>query len=139
LARFRKYWKKQDLNTKTEEIEEYSTEKLEEYSTEKLESVITKDPSIRKETAGKSWITSGTKYAYIIAIAALMSGVFTPFTLGIEHSIVLSGILILLVGLSGGVLIFKGIKRDNPSKILILGGLGLMIISLILIQILGSM
>jgi len=131
LARFRKHWKKQDLNTKTEEIEEYSTEKL--------ESVITKDPSIRKETAGKSWITSGTKYAYIIAIAALMSGVFTPFTLGIEHSIVLSGILILLVGLSGGVLIFKGIKRDNPSKILILGGLGLMIISLILIQILGSM
>ena len=131
MARFRKYWKKQDLNTKTEEIEEYSTEKL--------ESVITKDPSIRKETAGKSWITSGTKYAYIIAIAALMSGVFTPFTLGIEHSIVLSGILILLVGLSGGVLIFKGIKRDNPSKILILGGLGLMIISLILIQILGSM
>ena len=131
MTRFRKYWKKQDLNTKTEEIEEYSTEKL--------ESVITKDPSIRKETAGKSWITSGTKYAYIIAIAALMSGVFTPFTLGIEHSIVLSGILILLVGLSGGVLIFKGIKRDNPSKILILGGLGLMIISLILIQILGSM
>ena len=131
MARFRKHWKKQDLNTKTEEIEEYSTEKL--------ESVITKDPSIRKETAGKSWITSGTKYAYIIAIAALMSGVFTPFTLGIEHSIVLSGILILLVGLSGGVLIFKGIKRDNPSKILILGGLGLMIISLILIQILGSM
>ena len=131
MARFRKYWKKQDLNTKTEEIEEYSTEKL--------ESVITKDPSIRKETAGKSWITSGTKYAYIIAIAALMSGVFTPFTLGIEHSIVLSGILILLVGLSGGVLIFKGIKRDSPSKILILGGLGLMIISLILIQILGSM
>jgi len=132
LPKFRKnrIFKKQDLATKSEEIKEHATEKL--------ESVITKDSNITKESAGKSWITSGTKYAYIIVIAALLSGIFTPFTLGIEQSYVLSGILVLLVGLSGGVLIFKGIKREEPSKILILGGLGLMIISSILIQILGT-
>lgn len=133
MKKFRKIrnFEKQDLNTKTEEIKEHATEKL--------ESVIIKDPDITKESAaGKSWITSGTKYVYIIAIAALLSGIFTPFTLGIEQNTVLSGILVLLVGLSGGVLIFKGIKREEPSKILILGGLGLMIISSILIQILGT-
>ena len=132
MPKFRKNrnFKKQDLNTKTEEIEEQTTEKL--------ESVITKDLNTTKESSGKSWISSGIKYAYIIAIAALLSGIFTPFTLGIEQKTVLSGILVLLVGLSGGVLIFKGIKREEPSKILVLGGLGLMIISLILMQILGT-
>ena len=87
--------------------------------------------------SAKSWITSGTKYAYIIAIAALLSGIFTPFTIGTEYGAVFSGILVLLLGLSGGVLIFKGIKREKPSVILILAGLGMMIISLILIQTLG--
>ena len=126
MTRFKKnrFFKKQDLDNKPEKSNE-------EPSEEKLASVIT------KEVSAKSWITSGTKYAYIIAIAALLSGIFTPFTIGTEYGAVFSGILVLLLGLSGGVLIFKGIKREKPSVILILAGLGLMIISLILIQTLG--
>ncbi len=132
MTRFKKnrFFKKQDLDNKPEKSNE-------EPSEEKLASVITKETNITKEVSAKSWITSGTKYAYIIAIAALLSGIFTPFTIGTEYVAVFSGILVLLLGLSGGVLIFKGIKREKPSVILILAGLGLMIISLILIQTLG--
>ena len=32
----------------------------------------------------KSLLLSGTKYAYIIGAVALLSGIFTPLTLGIE-------------------------------------------------------
>ena len=132
MTRFKKnrFFKKQDLDNKPEKSNE-------EPSEEKLASVITKETNITKQVSAKSWITSGTKYAYIIAIAALLSGIFTPFTIGTEYVAVFSGILVLLLGLSGGVLIFKGIKREKPSVILILAGLGLMIISLILIQTLG--
>ena len=132
MTRFKKnrFFKKQDLDNKPEKSNE-------EPSEEKLASVITKETNITKQVSAKSWITSGTKYAYIIAIAALLSGIFTPFTIGTEYVAVFSGILVLLLGLSGGVLIFKGIKREKPSVILILAGLGMMIISLILIQTLG--
>ena len=132
MTRFKKnrFFKKQDLDNNPEKSNE-------EPSEEKLASVITKETNITKQVSAKSWITSGTKYAYIIAMAALLSGIFTPFTIGTEYGAVFSGILILLLGLSGGVLIFKGIKREKPSVILILSGLGLMIISLILIQTLG--
>ena len=62
-----------------------------------------------------------------------MAGIFTPWTIGVESGLVLQGILILLLGLAGGVLIFKAIKRQNPSKIMSFVGLGLMITSLILV------
>ena len=32
----------------------------------------------------KTILLSGTKYAYIIAAVALLSGIFTPLTLGVE-------------------------------------------------------
>ncbi len=32
----------------------------------------------------KTLLLSGTKYAYIIAAVALLSGIFTPLTLGVE-------------------------------------------------------
>ena len=62
-----------------------------------------------------------------------MAGIFTPWTTNIELSLVIQGILSLLLGMAGGVLIYKAIKRQNPSRILGFVGLGLMIISLILI------
>jgi hypothetical protein len=81
----------------------------------------------------KSILLSGSKYVYIIAAAALLSGIFTPLTLGVEIEGVLSGIFSLFLGLGGGIVIFLGIKNQKFTTIMICGGLGMMIVSLILI------
>ena len=81
----------------------------------------------------KSLLLSGTKYAYIIAAVALLSGVFTPLTLGVEIEDVISGMLIIFLGLAGGIVIFLGIKYQKLTTVMICGGLGMMIASLFLI------
>jgi hypothetical protein len=81
----------------------------------------------------KSIIQSGLKYIYIIAAAALLSGIFTPLTINAEITTVVYGMLTIFIGLGGGISIFLGIKNQRFSSILICGGLGMMIISLILI------
>ena len=46
----------------------------------------------------KSIILSGTKYVYIVIVAALLSGIFTPLTLGIEIEDVIFGMLTIFLG-----------------------------------------
>ena len=84
-------------------------------------------------TSVKSIILSGSKYAYIIAAVALFSGIFTPLTLGVETEEVISGMFVIFLGLGGGVMIFLGIKNQKYTTIMIFGGLGIMVVSLILI------
>ena len=81
----------------------------------------------------KSTLLSGTKYAYIIAAVALLSGIFTPLTVGEEFEIVASGMLSVFLGLAGGITIFLGVKNQKFTTLMICGGLGMMIASLILI------
>ena len=81
----------------------------------------------------KSILLSGSKYVYIIAAAALLSGIFTPLTLGVEIERVLSGMFSLFLGLGGGIAIFLGTKNQKFTTIMICGGLGMMVVSLILI------
>ena len=81
----------------------------------------------------KTILLSGTKYAYIIAAVALLSGIFTPITLGIEIEDVIFGMLSIFLGLGGGIVIFLGIKRQKFTTIMVCGGLGMMIGSLLLI------
>ena len=108
-------------------------EKIATVTTERTQTVETQPEGTAKTSSVKSWITSVTKYAYLIVVASLMAGIFTPWTTGVELGLVVQGILILLLGLAGGVLTFKAVKRQNPSKILSFVGLGLMITSLILV------
>jgi len=82
----------------------------------------------------KSIVVSGIKYIYIVAAAALFSGIFTPLTLGVDVEEVFSGILTVLLGLAGGVLIYLGTKNQKYSIIMVCGGLGMIITSLILIH-----
>ena len=84
-------------------------------------------------TGVKSIILSGTKYACIITAVALFSGIFTPLTLGVETEEVISGMLVIFLGLGGGIMIFLGIKNQKYTTIMICGGLVMIIISLILI------
>ena len=81
----------------------------------------------------KSLVLSGTKYVYIIAAVALLSGIFTPLTLGIEIENVIFGMLSIFLGLGGGIVIFLGIKRQKFTTIMVCGGLGMMFGSLLLI------
>ena len=81
----------------------------------------------------KTILLSGTKYAYIIAADALLSGIFTPLTLGVEIEDVVFGMLTIFLGLVGGMLIFLGVKYQKFTPIMVSGGLGMMIASLFLI------
>ena len=87
----------------------------------------------KSPTGIKSIILSGTKYGYIITAVALFSGIFTPLTLGVETEEVIFGMFAIFLGLGGGIMIFLGIKNQKYTTIMICGGLGMMIISLILI------
>ena len=143
MARFRrrKFSRKPDSSTdetknlEKEEIRSEITEDGKSFSSKETKTVITDETNSTHTTSSlKSWTISGTKYIYIIAAAALASGIFTPLVSdGVDSEIVITGILGLFIGVAGGVLIFKGINRQNTSPILILIGLGLIIISLIVV------
>ena len=78
---------------------EKETEETKNPEIEKSETVLDKESnSTHQKLPTKPRITSGIKYAYITGIAALLSGVFTPFTLGYELETIVFGILVLLVG-----------------------------------------
>ena len=81
----------------------------------------------------KTILLSGTKYAYIIAAVALLSGIFTPLTIGAEIENVLFGMLSIFLGLGGGIVIFLGIKNQKFTTVMVCVGLGMMIGSLLLI------
>jgi hypothetical protein len=82
----------------------------------------------------KSILQSGTKYAYIIIAAALLSGIFTPLTIGEEVELVLYGMFSIFIGLGGGIVIFLGLRAQKFSSLIICGGLGMFFGSLILIH-----
>ena len=110
------------------------SDKPTEDSNQKETELQEKDISAEKTPLDlKSLLLSGTKYAYIIAAVALLSGIFTPITLGIEIENVIFGMLSIFLGLGGGIVIFLGIKRQKFTTIMVCGGLGMMFGSLLLI------
>ena len=100
------------------------------YSESTVDSSAT-SPKIDKDF--KSLVLSGTKYAYIIAAVALLSGIFTPLTLGVEIQDVIFGMLSIFLGLGGGIVIFLGIKYQKFTTLVVCGGLAMMFGSLIII------
>ena len=112
------------------------SDKPKEDSTQKAEKIEFQEQEISSEKNTldfKSLLLSGTKYAYIIAAAALLSGIFTPLTIGEEVDSVILGMLSIFLGLAGGIAIFLGIKSQKFTTILVCGGLATMVGSLILI------
>ena len=100
---------------------------------EKTELVEEKTSSTKTPKDIKSILLSGSKYIYIIAAAALLSGIFTPLTIDAEIELVITGMVSIFLGLGGAVVIFLGLKNQKFTTIMICGGLGFMIVSLILI------
>ena len=74
------------------------------------------------------------RYVYLLAIFALLSGVFFPLiTPGIPFDYVIQGVATLFLGLAGGILLFKATTSDNRRGILIAIGFALITICLVLI------
>jgi len=74
------------------------------------------------------------RYVYLLAIFALLSGVFFPLiTPGIPFDHVIQGVAILFLGLVGGILLFKATTSDNRRGIFIATGFALIAICLVLI------
>ena len=112
------------------------SDKPKEDSNQKDEKIELEEQEISYEKTSfdfKSLLLSGTKYAYIIAAVALLSGIFTPITLGIEIENVIFGMLSIFLGLGGGIVIFLGIKYQKFTTLVVCGGLAMMFGSLILI------
>jgi|TARA_B110000116_G_scaffold225608_1_gene205659 hypothetical protein len=100
---------------------------------EKIE-LVEEEISTPKDSMNiKSILLSGSKYIYIIVAAALLSGIFTPLTIDAEIELVITGMASIFLGLGGAIVIFLGLKNQKFTTIMICGGLGLMIVSLILI------
>ena len=74
------------------------------------------------------------RYAYLLAIFALFTGIFFPLiTPGMSFEYVIQGTATLFLGLAGGILLFKATTSDNRRGILIATGFALIAISLALI------
>ena len=112
------------------------SDKPKEDSIQKDEKIEFQEQEISSEKTSldfKSLLLSGTKYAYIIGAVALLSGIFTPLTLGIEIEAVIFGMISIFLGLGGGIVIFLGIKSQKFTILMVCGGLAMMFGSLVLI------
>ena len=71
---------------------------------------------------------SSFKYVYLIAFFAFLSGVFYPLIMNTSFEPVISGILILFLGLAGGVLLYKATTSETKREIFF--GVGLILIGI---------
>jgi len=73
---------------------------------------------------------TGFKYIYLVAFFALLAGLFHPLITNTSFDGVISGVLILFVGLAGGVLLYRAATSESNRVIFLGGGFTLMAISL---------
>ena len=76
---------------------------------------------------------SSFKYVYLIVFFALLSGIFYPLITDTSFEPVISGILVLFLGLAGGVLLYKTTTVENKRGIFFGAGFGLIWFSLFMI------
>ncbi len=77
-----------------------------------------------------SKLLTGFKYIYLVAFFALLAGLFHPLITNTSFDGVITGVLVLFVGLAGGVLLYKSATSEKRRGIFLGGGFALMAISL---------
>ena len=115
-------------DTKLPELEKISDNVKHSQKTQKLET-----PKASKPNTILSQIP---RYVYLVAIFALLSGVFFPLiTTGADVALnfVIGGTATLFLGLVGGILVFKAITSTKKQGIFLVVGFALITISLALI------
>jgi len=114
-------------------------EKVKQTEPEKISENIQQSQEIEKLESAKTSNTATIlaqipRYVYLLAIFALLAGVFFPLiTPGVPFDHVIQGTATLFLGLAGGILLFKATTSDNRRGILIAIGFALIAISLTLI------
>jgi len=104
--------KDEEKEVKQTEPERISENIQHSQETEKLESTKTLKPS--------TILAQIPRYAYLLAIFALLSGVFFPLiTPGVSFDLVIQGIATLFLGLVGAILLFKAATSDKRRGIFI--------------------
>ena len=73
---------------------------------------------------------TGFKYVYLIAFFALLSGFFHPLITNTSFDSVVIGVIVLFVGLTGGLLLYKSAVSEKRRVISLGGGFALISISL---------
>ena len=77
-----------------------------------------------------SKLLTGFKYIYLVAFFALLAGLFHPLITNTSFDGVITGVLVLFVGLAGGVLLYKSATSEKRRGVFLGGGFALMAISL---------
>ncbi|MCH7965927.1 MAG: hypothetical protein IIB02_00660 [Thaumarchaeota archaeon] len=75
-------------------------------------------------------VLTGFKYIYLVTFFALLAGLFHPLITNTSFDGVITGVLILFVGLAGGVLLYRSATSENRRGVFLGGGFTLMAISL---------
>ena len=82
----------------------------------------------------KTILAQSIRYVYLVGFFALLAGIFFPLiTPGISFDIVIFGTVSLLLGLAGGILLFKAITSEQRRISFIVIGFSLIAISLSLV------
>ena len=131
--REKKRFEEEALRPKAEREEAKQTEP-EKISKNIQQSQETKKLGSTKTSKPTTILAQIPRYAYLLAIFALLSGVFFPLiTPGMPYDYVVQGTATLFLGLIGGILLFKATTSDNRRGILIVIGFVLIAICLALI------
>ena len=72
---------------------------------------------------------TGFKYIYLVAFFTLLAGLFHPLITKSSFDGVISGVLVLFVGLAGGVLLYRSATSESNRAIFLASGFALMAIS----------
>ena len=75
-------------------------------------------------------VITGAKYIYLVVFFALLAGFFHPIITNTSFDNVITGTLVLFIGLAGGVLVYKATTSESKRGIFFGGGFGLIAISL---------
>jgi len=110
-------------------------EEVKQTKPEKISKNIQQSQKFEKlESTKTSKLAQIPRYAYLLTIFVLLTGVFFPLiTPEMSFDYVIQGTAILFLGLAGGILLFKATTSDNRRGILIVIGFALITISLVLI------
>ena len=119
-----------------DEVEEVKLSKPEKISDNVKPSQATQKLDTPKTSKSYPILSQIPRYVYLVAIFALLSGVFFPLiTTGadVAYNFVIGGAATLFLGLAGGILLFKGVTSDGKQGILLAVGFVLIAISIALI------
>jgi hypothetical protein len=78
-------------------------------------------------------ILSAAKYIYLVAFFALLSGMFYPIITHSSWDLVITGTLILFLGLAGTVILYKAATAEKHRKAYLIIGLAITSLALFLI------